>query len=874
MLRALLVAFLIALASPCAAQFQAAPNATIPNNFLVQQEANVWPCNMLQFVGDNEVIGGTPVAFTSATAFNNYFYASANVANVGNAFFFNNGSNTICTGANAPTLYVGRWPGYAARSQINSGHFTPATGSLGALNLSNYYGSYSSSTITGSTTGATLATNVQTALNATLSNIATGLTASLAAETACSVTANFASAVMIVTANTGNCLIPPGAGVTGTGLSANTQVTQQFTGASGCYPVYTVSCPGGGVGMYNLFVGAGTTTGNTPITATIHYGILTVTGAPTGTMQVGQCISTSGVQCTSSDTNFTVAGGNALWANLTTLATCGSASCLEVNPYATCTGSSCLTTGTSWAVNTQTPQSDMGSISSETMVTSVPPVAVTYRNSGSTGPTLIFQVNGGFPPNPDAYTPIPSQWNYVSGSAPGSGTAAAGLAMTAATGAVLGGPGVPGQMGHEVTYMPAYLATYNPGFSRFALTAAGYAFPIYGTNATNVQNGLTTWAATNKPGPSAAPQYNFLLSAGPALIPIDPGSLDMISPIIAMASGTNVPTNAANSYQQMLGGYESTNLTTIGAVNTPWGVNGIVGNMTASTATTLSGSGTYTVGIDNNGTGTGPAGSSFGAVLGSGAQTAEQTTYQFQAVDGNLASMETVPTATPTTISATTPILASAWFQSVDGNEQPLFFGGSQTAPTAGQYLGPGAGAPTSTEATISGLMPAAGNIVGIFAYTSAAAGTSNTQTFTVVYDGVAQSLACSIAGSSQQQCCAVANNVTWNANQAASNSASIACSTGATAVAVAAPSITSGTCGTSCSAHTVSVQVSNGGGSFTGSKTMVTLIWQPTTAGQAILFGNWHALLPGSSATYYCNLQGLCASSTIEAQFRQIIPY
>ncbi len=170
--------------------------------------------------------------------------------------------------------------------------------------------------------------------------------------------------------------------------------------------------------------------------------------------------------------------------------------------------------------------------------------------------------------------------------------------------------------------------------------------------------------------------------------------------------------------------------------------------------------------------------------------------------------------------------------------------------------------------------MPAAGNIVGIFAYTSAAAGTSNTQTFTVVYDGAAQSLACSIAGSSQQQCCAVANNVTWNANQAASNSTSIACSTGATAVAVTAPSITSGTCGTSCSAHTVSVQVSNGGGSFTGSKTMVTLIWQPTIAGQAILFGNWHASLPGSSATYYCNLQGLCASSTTEAQFREIIPY
>jgi hypothetical protein len=139
--------------------------------------------------------------------------------------------------------------------------------------------------------------------------------------------------------------------------------------------------------------------------------------------------------------------------------------------------------------------------------------------------------------------------------------------MTAGTGAVLGGPAVPGQMGQEVTYMPAYLATYNPGFSRFALTSAGYAVPIYGTNATNVQNGLTTWAATSKPGPSAAPQYNFLVSAGPPLIPIDPGSLDMISPILAMASGINVPTNATNSYQQMLGGYESTNLTTIGAVS-------------------------------------------------------------------------------------------------------------------------------------------------------------------------------------------------------------------------------------------------------------------------------------------------------------------
>ncbi len=175
--------------------------------------------------------------------------------------------------------------------------------------------------------------------------------------------------------------------------------------------------------------------------------------------------------------------------------------------------------------------------------------------------------------------------------------------------------------------------------------------------------------------------------------------------------------------------------------------------MTASTAATLSGSGAYTVGIDNNGIGAGPAGSSFGAVLGSGVQTAEQTTYQFQAIDGNLASMEIVPTATPTTISATTPILASAWLQSVDGNEQPLFFGGSQTAPTA-----------------------------------------ANT-------------------------------SVAVRANQAASNSASIACSTGATAVAVAAPSVTSGSCGTSCSAHTVSDQVSIGGGSFTRSKTMVTLI-------------------------------------------------
>lgn len=127
---------------------------------------------------------------------------------------------------------------------------------------------------------------IATALNTTPVSEATG-TASIAAGTA-SVTGSIAGNVFYVTSVSSGVLVP-GAILSGTGVTASTQIDSQLSGTTG------------GIGTYAVSIAQ--VTPSTAITAA--YGTLTVTVAATGTFSVGQTLSGGSM---TAGTNITALG--------------------------------------------------------------------------------------------------------------------------------------------------------------------------------------------------------------------------------------------------------------------------------------------------------------------------------------------------------------------------------------------------------------------------------------------------------------------------------------------------------------------------------------------------------------------------------------
>jgi len=104
------------------------------------------------------------------------------------------------------------------------------------------------------------------------------VTGSVAAGSA-SVTGSIADNVLTVSA-VGSGTLVPGATLSGTGVAANTQITDQLSGTTG------------GVGTYALSIGEQTVAATT---ITAAYGVLTVSAVGSGALTVGDMISGSGV---------------------------------------------------------------------------------------------------------------------------------------------------------------------------------------------------------------------------------------------------------------------------------------------------------------------------------------------------------------------------------------------------------------------------------------------------------------------------------------------------------------------------------------------------------------------------------------------------
>lgn len=137
------------------------------------------------------------------------------------------------------------------------------TGALSVTKGMKVYANYATGALTGAVTGAP--------------PTGASVTGAIAASTA-SVTGSITGDVLTVTA-VGSGVVVPGGTLSGTGVTAGTQVTDQLTGTAGGIGTYRVSTP--------------QTVASTTISET--YGTLTVSAVGSGTLAIGDVLSGSGV---------------------------------------------------------------------------------------------------------------------------------------------------------------------------------------------------------------------------------------------------------------------------------------------------------------------------------------------------------------------------------------------------------------------------------------------------------------------------------------------------------------------------------------------------------------------------------------------------
>ncbi|WP_144378528.1 DUF3383 family protein [Mesorhizobium amorphae] len=261
---------------------------TIPASSLV----NVIP-NVLNAGGNSLVMNGlvlttnTRVPIGQVLSFPNdgvsvsrYFGPSAEEVEIAGIYFQGFDNSTQKPAA----ILFARFPSAGAGAYLRGGpvnsltipQLKAITGTLSIV-VDGYTYSNGAVNLSAATSYSSAAAIIQTALNNTLPSAAS-VTGAIAAGTA-SVTGNIAGNVLTVTAVASGTLVP-GAAITGTGVTAATQVVSQLSGTTG------------GIGTYAVNKAQSVPDGTT-IAAT--YGTLTVSAVASGTLSVGQVISGSGV---------------------------------------------------------------------------------------------------------------------------------------------------------------------------------------------------------------------------------------------------------------------------------------------------------------------------------------------------------------------------------------------------------------------------------------------------------------------------------------------------------------------------------------------------------------------------------------------------
>ena len=326
----------------------------------------------LFLIADNTVPTSSVLSFQSATAVANYFGVISLEASLANEYF--------ADGAPATMLFA-RYGFGGARPHLFGANIIDLTlaqlqSISGALSIAFDGYTYSGSINLSGESFSGAASAIQAALNQNKSVAATTSRSSIAP-----VSVSFAGSVngellQVTSVSAGS--IELGAQISGPGIAAGAQITNQWDGTPG------------GPGLYVLFAPGGTTSSET---MTESYGVLTVGSVTSGTVANGEQVTGAGVaSSTAIDGNLSGSGA-----------------------------------GSTWLVN------NAQTVAPENMTMMAPPLSVTDNSViGATANRAYFEVQ----PNGDfGFDHNPSSLSYMGG------TAAAALGLTQASGALDSTPG-------------------------------------------------------------------------------------------------------------------------------------------------------------------------------------------------------------------------------------------------------------------------------------------------------------------------------------------------------------------------------------------------------------------------------------------------
>lgn len=250
----------------------------IPN--VLNAGGNSLVMNGLILTHNSRVPIGQVLSFPNdGVSVSNYFGASAEETEIATNYFngFNNSTQKPATilFARYPSTSVPAYLRGGPVNQLSLAQLQALNGTL-IVNIDGYVRTAGAVDLSTATSFSAAAALLQTALNAS-PPAAASVTGAIAAATA-SVTASIAGKVMYVTGVTSGVLVT-GAAISGTGVSAGTQIANQLTGTPG------------GIGQYAVTIDQ--VVASETISAT--YGTLTVSAVGSGTLSVGQTISGAGI---------------------------------------------------------------------------------------------------------------------------------------------------------------------------------------------------------------------------------------------------------------------------------------------------------------------------------------------------------------------------------------------------------------------------------------------------------------------------------------------------------------------------------------------------------------------------------------------------
>ena len=249
----------------------------LPN--VLSASGNGLDLNGLMLTKSSQLPAGNVYSFGSADVVSAYFGPSSEEYAKAVIYFKGYDNSSRKPGALLITRYtntdVAAWLRGGDISSTPLATFQALTGSL-TVTVDGYSRVASSIDLSSATSYSAIAALLETALNTTPVTAAE-VTGDIASETA-SVTGSIVDNVLTVTAVSSGTL-EIGSVITGTGVTAGTQVVEQFSGTTG------------GVGVYAVSISQ--VVASTAITAT--YGTMTVTAVASGTVSVGQTVTGTGV---------------------------------------------------------------------------------------------------------------------------------------------------------------------------------------------------------------------------------------------------------------------------------------------------------------------------------------------------------------------------------------------------------------------------------------------------------------------------------------------------------------------------------------------------------------------------------------------------